>query len=64
MPMQSPDVEREWAAEKRDFVSDRRDQLAAERDAVADVRASRPARGRQTSMTGSGSWTSGMWPTV
>ena len=38
MAAQSPDVERQWAAEKRDFVGDRRDELAGERDAAGDMR--------------------------
>ena len=38
MTAQSPDVERQWAAEKRDFVADRRDELADERDVAGDVR--------------------------
>jgi hypothetical protein len=38
MTGQSSDVERQWAAEKRDFVADRRDELAAQRDAVDDAR--------------------------
>lgn len=38
MTAQSPDVERQWAAEKRDFVGDRRDDLADERDVAGDLR--------------------------
>ena len=36
MAMHTPDDERQWAAEKRDFVADRRDQLAAERAAQVE----------------------------
>ena len=38
MDTQSPEVDRRWAAEKRDFVGDRRDDLADERDVAGDVR--------------------------
>ena len=38
MVLQTPEDEREWAAEKRDFVADRRDALAAERDGAGDAR--------------------------
>lgn len=38
MSSESPEVERQWAAEKRDFVGDRRDDLAAERDLAGDMR--------------------------
>jgi hypothetical protein len=38
MVVQSPGEEREWAAEKRDFVADRRDELAARRDRAGDAR--------------------------
>src|SRR6476660_1430920 len=38
MAMHTPDDERQWAVEKRDFVADRRDQLAAEREAAEDTR--------------------------
>ena len=38
MAAQSPDVEHQWAAEKRDFVGDRRDELADERDVAGDLR--------------------------
>ncbi|WP_404388792.1 ANTAR domain-containing protein [Humibacillus xanthopallidus] len=38
MTAQPPEVERQWAAEKRDFVSDRRDELADERDVAGAVR--------------------------
>ncbi|WP_141842854.1 hypothetical protein [Humibacillus xanthopallidus] len=35
---QSQDVERQWDAEKRNFVGDGRDELADERDVDGDVR--------------------------
>lgn len=38
MDVQPLDVERRWAAEKRDFVGDRRDDLADARDVAGDVR--------------------------
>jgi hypothetical protein len=38
MAAQSPEVEHQWAAEKRDFVGDRRDELADDRDVAGDLR--------------------------
>jgi len=38
MTAQSPDLERQWAAEKRDFVGDHRDELADERDVAGALR--------------------------
>ena len=38
MAVQLPEDEREWAAEKRDFVADRRDELAAKRERAGDAR--------------------------
>ncbi|MGO4359986.1 ANTAR domain-containing protein [Terrabacter sp. RAF57] len=38
MDTHSVEVERGWAAEKRDFVGDRRDEVADERDVAGDVR--------------------------
>ena len=38
MAAQSPEVEHQWAVEKRDFVGDRRDELADDRDVAGDLR--------------------------
>lgn len=51
MAAQLPDVERQWAAQKRDFVADRHVELAGERDAAGDMRDMTASLGGQPVVT-------------